>query len=310
MHPAYSVIFFTVASGIGYGMLVVLALGAWLGWLAADRGFGLAAFGVAFALVTFGLLSSTFHLGHPERAWRALSQWRTSWLSREGVTSLVTFVPTGLFALGWVVFGENSGGWIWLGVAGAACAAITVACTGMIYQSLAAIPRWNNGLVTPLYLLFALASGAVFVAWIAALFGLGAGWIAWVAAGASALAWALKLAYWRSIDRAPSRHTAASATGLGAPGSVRLLEAHTSETYIQREMGYRVARKHARRLRVIAVALGGALPALLAAVDGWAAVPALTLAAAGSAAGLMVERWLFFAEARHAVMLYHGAASA
>src|SRR6188474_1537135 len=93
MHPALSVIFFTVASGAGFGML------AWLGLSAAIRpslppaAAVIAEFALAFALTVFGLLSSTFHLGRPERAWRAFSQWRSSWLSREGVFSVATFPP-------------------------------------------------------------------------------------------------------------------------------------------------------------------------------------------------------------------------
>ena len=55
---------------------------------------------IALVLITAGLLSSTAHLGRPERAWRAFSQWRTSWLSREGVAAVFTYVPAGLFALG------------------------------------------------------------------------------------------------------------------------------------------------------------------------------------------------------------------
>ena len=77
MHPSYSVILFTTASGAGYGMLALLALGAVLGQLPADRWFGFTAFATSLGLVTFGLLSSTFHLGHPERSWRAVGQWRS-----------------------------------------------------------------------------------------------------------------------------------------------------------------------------------------------------------------------------------------
>jgi DMSO reductase anchor subunit len=107
VHPALSVILFTVASGTGYGLAFWLGLGAALGLVAADRWFGLVALGLALALISFGLLASTFHLGHPERAWRAFSQWRSSWLSREGVLAVATYVPLGLFALGWVGFGST-----------------------------------------------------------------------------------------------------------------------------------------------------------------------------------------------------------
>ncbi|MDH3582039.1 MAG: dimethyl sulfoxide reductase anchor subunit, partial [Hyphomicrobiales bacterium] len=104
MHPAYSVILLTTASGAGYGLLILLSLYGLLGFVPAGRWLGFAGFGVAFALITIGLLASTFHLGRPERAWRAFSQWRSSWLSREGVLATMTYVPTGLFALGWVLF--------------------------------------------------------------------------------------------------------------------------------------------------------------------------------------------------------------
>src|SRR5215467_6298631 len=104
MHPAYSVIFFTTASGAGYVLLALLGLFGALGLLPADPVLGVVGFGLGFVMVGAGLISSTFHLGHPERAWRAFSQWRSSWLSREGVLAVATFVPAAIFALGWVLF--------------------------------------------------------------------------------------------------------------------------------------------------------------------------------------------------------------
>src|SRR5262245_36428379 len=104
MHPAYSVILFTTASGAGYGLLVWLALARLLDLAPALRAFAVVAFALAFTLITAGLLCSTAHLGRPERAWRAFSQWRTSWLSREGLLALATYVPAGLLALGWVIW--------------------------------------------------------------------------------------------------------------------------------------------------------------------------------------------------------------
>jgi DMSO reductase anchor subunit len=100
MHPALSVILFTTASGAGYGLLALLGVLAPLGLLPDAPGFGAIALGTALVLVSAGLLASTAHLGHPERAWRAFSQWRTSWLSREGVAALATYLPAGLRSAG------------------------------------------------------------------------------------------------------------------------------------------------------------------------------------------------------------------
>ena len=124
-------------------------------------------------------------------------------------------------------------------------------------------------------------------------------------------AWALKLAYWRRIDEGRSASTIGSATGLGAHGRVRLFEPpHTEENYLLKEMGFKVARKHAKRLRRLAVILGGVLPLLLTAsllvVGGHAGAALAALAAVAAQTGTLVERWLFFAEGTHTVMLYYG----
>ena len=104
MHPAYSVILVTTASGAGYGLLVWLGVLSAIDALPADRWFGFAGLALSLGLISVGLLASTFHLGHPERAWRAFLQWRSSWLSREGAAAVATYVPAGLFGIGWVLF--------------------------------------------------------------------------------------------------------------------------------------------------------------------------------------------------------------
>jgi DMSO reductase anchor subunit len=315
MHPAYSVIFFTSASGGGYMLLAVLGLFGALGILPADPVLGVVGFGVGFVAVAAGLISSTFHLGHPERAWRAFSQWRSSWLSREGVLSLASFAPAGLLAIFWVLFGRVP---VVLAILTAVLALATVSATAMIYASLKPVQRWANGYVPPNYLLLGLASGGTWLALVTAIVlpayygGIALDWVAIIALSLAALG---KTAYWRFIDRSRSAATPESATGLGAIGKVRLFAApHTEENYLLKEMGYQVARKHALKLRLIALGLGFTAPAILVflatLVTGWAAVALLALAAIGNAIGTLTERWLFFAEARHTVMLYYGSETA
>ena len=315
MHPAYSVIFFTTASGAGYMLLALLGLFGAMGFLPADPVLGVVGFGIGFVAVAAGLISSTFHLGHPERAWRAFSQWRSSWLSREGVLSLASFVPAGLLAMLWVFFGQVSA---ILAILTALLGIATICATAMIYASLKPVQRWCNGYVLPNYLLLGWASGASWLALITAIilpayFGTIA--LDWAAIFGLSLAAFGKLAYWRFIDRSQSVATPESATGLGAIGKVRLFAApHTEENYLLKEMGYKVARKHALKLRLIALALGFTGPAVLcflaSLVTGWAAVALLALAVIGNAIGTLTERWLFFAEARHTVMLYYGSETA
>jgi sulfite dehydrogenase (quinone) subunit SoeC len=312
VHPSFSVIFFTASSGAGYGLLALLGVLVPLGIVPQDTLFAVVALGLALGAITAGLVSSTFHLGHPERAMRAFSQWRSSWLSREGVASVATYVPAGLFAIAWVFFGAVSG---ILGILAALGAVATVICTAMIYRSLKPIQRWHNSWVMPNYLALALMTGALWLAWLLRLFGAGIASVDWLAILAIVLAAALKLGYWRFIDTTSSASTAESATGLGALGKVRLFEApHTSENYLLKEMGFQIARKHAAKLRRIAFLLAFAIPFLLSLVPllagGWPAMFATLIAAPLATLGVLVERWLFFAEAKHAVTLYYGTARA
>lgn len=315
MHPAYSVIIFTTASGAGYGLLALLGLFNASGSLPADPWFMPVSLLLALGLVTLGLLSSTYHLGHPERAWRAFSQWRSSWLSREGVAAVATYVPAGL----WFLFGLFGGGSdvavALLGLASSVLAVVTVYCTAMIYASLTTIRQWNNGWVTAGYLAMALASGAVLLVGLVAVFGGNLRVVSALAASSLVLALVIKLGYWRQIDTEEKTHTAEAATGLGGFGAVRQIQPpHTSANYVMKEMGFRVARKHAGKLRIYARLLGFFVPAgasLLAGATGVPGAPLLAgLAVVSCAAGLLIERWLFFGEAQHVVTLYYGEAKA
>lgn len=315
MHPAFSVIFFTTASGAGYGLLALVGALTPFGLLPADPGFGLTALGVALALVSAGLLSSAAHLGHPERAWRAFSQWRSSWLSREGVLSVATYLPAVVFGFGWIWLGRLDGLYVVAGLATAVLAAITVYCTAMIYASLKPIHQWRNAWVPRVYFALALMTGALWLHALLHLWGAAATWTGAVVLGAIGVAAWTKGRYWRFIDTTASPSTPESATGLGHRGTVRFLEGpHTEANYLLQEMGYRIARKHSVKLRRIALGLGFALPivlTLLALVaSGAVAALAALLAALSAMIGVLVERWLFFAEAKHTVTLYYGATAA
>ncbi|MGH6916335.1 MAG: dimethyl sulfoxide reductase anchor subunit family protein [Geminicoccaceae bacterium] len=286
-----------------------MALGSALGPIPAWPGLGLAGMALALGLISIGLLSSTLHLGHPERAWRAISQWRSSWLSREGVMALITYIPALTFAFGWVFLGTTGGVFRLLGLAAAAGAAVTVWCTGMIYASLKPIRQWHHPLVAPIYLAFALMTGSLLALALLAFAGVHvlAGWLAILAI---LLVWGLKAAWWRAIDRDLPVSTPESATGLGRLGLVGMLEPpHTETNYLLHEMAFRIGRRHGRKLRRLSYAIGfGAalvLSLLALSSSGLLAGLAAALAAVAGLVGVAIERWLFFAEARHTVTLYY-----
>jgi DMSO reductase anchor subunit len=269
-----------------------------------------AAIGAGAALAGFGLAVSSAHLGRPERAWRGLTQWRSSWLSREGIAALATYVPAALLAWTWLAARPS-----WLAAIALLIGAIaTVVCTGMIYASLKPIRQWRHPLVVPVYGLLAIASGALLACLFARCFGAPLATLTLAASVTMVAAAVCKIAYWTAIDRERATSTTVTATGLGAFDDVRLLDPpHTGSNYLLKEMGFRIARKHASKLRRLAVVLGFALPlaATLGAtlVGGAAGLALAALAVAANIAGTVVERWLFFAAATHTVMLYYGARS-
>jgi len=310
MHPAFSVIFFTSATGAGNGLLIVLGTLAALGLLPHDQLLAATSLGLALSLNAAGLISSTFHLGRPERMWRAFSQWRSSWLSREAIASMLTFIPAVLFGLAWLVFDRSDALTAVIGAIMAAGAACTVFTTGMIYASLKPIAEWNTRFTTPGYLAFAIMTGLVLLNAIFELWSLPDGGLQVAAMLAIGFAWVWKLATWRHNDRLKLPATAGTATSL-AGGEVRSIEwPHTQQNYVLKEMGYRIARKHSAALRWFAQLCAFAIPlaaiALAFAVDGGAATLTAVLAVVAQAPGILVERWLFFAEARHTVTLYYG----
>ncbi|MGM0660570.1 MAG: dimethyl sulfoxide reductase anchor subunit family protein [Pseudomonadota bacterium] len=288
MHPAPSVIVFTTLSGLGFGVLIWLGLGlpAVTGWTA------FAFFAIAYGLAVGGLMASTLHLGHPERAWKAFSQWRSSWLSREGVCAVAALIVMAAYGAGLVFFDTRLAALGWLG---AALSLATVVTTAMIYAQLKTVPRWNTPLTPALLLAISLAGGALLAGQVGA------------ATGLLAIAGVLQILWWVRGDRAlaTSGTDMATATGLGGIGTVRAFEPpHTGTNYLLREMVHQVGRKHALKLRIIAFALGYAVPVALILLPFSHALGAL--AVLSHLAGIAISRWLFFAEAEHVVGLYYG----
>lgn len=290
MHPAPSVIVFTVLSGLGLGFLAYLGLG----FLRPSGVYAFLIYGLAYGFAVAGLLASTLHLGNPQRALRAFTQWRTSWLSREAWTSVATLLVMAPAALLAIFAGFPSATF---GFPGALLALATVFCTSMIYAQLKTVPRWNHWTTPALFLLFALTGGAI----LSAQAGLAA--VLCVLLGLL-LILSYRLGDGRFAERGSTMETA---TGLGRIGKVRLYEPpHTGTNYLMREMIHLVARKHSARLRVISVLFAAVLPAVTLLILPLS-VATVALALAFHLIGAFAARWLFFAEAEHVVGLYYGA---
>lgn len=311
MHPALSVIFFTVVSGAGFGLysltaiLQIFRLGP-----AMDRAELLSALITAFVLIVAGLISSTGHLANPKNAWRSFMRVKTSWLSREAVLAVI-FFPFGLlYLLGVYLYGPHVPFFFEaMGVIGIVLGFMTVFATGMIYACLKTIRQWNTPLVPANYLLMGLTLGALFHLAVEAYYGASLQFISGVAGTALVMTGVMKgiYYYWISRNGGPTINTATTFTRAG----VRLLDVgHTAGTFLTDEFGYQVDAGLVKFFKVLVFVFGFILP--LVFIDAAVSVPSegftlAILAVLSSLFGKGVERWLFFAEARHVVNLYHGA---
>lgn len=288
MYPAPSVIAFTTLSGLGFGLLAFLGLGLppVTGWVA------FVFFALAYALAVGGLLASVAHLANPKNAIKAFSQWRSSWLSREGIAAVAALLVMAVFASALIFFDVRLR---LLGLLGAALCLTTVFTTSMIYTQLKTVPRWNMWTTPPVFLLHCLGGGALLAGQPR------------LAAVLLALLGAMMIWAWSEGDsKGRAGSTMETATGLGRIGKVRLLEPpHSGENYLLKEMAYQVGRKHALKLRILTISLGIVLPVglmLLVPVTHFTAIVAILAHLIGIFAG----RWLFFAEAEHVQALYYG----
>jgi DMSO reductase anchor subunit len=312
MKPSFSIIFFTVSSGAGLGLLALLALAdlcpvQLLPSRALTTGIAL-----ALALVVAGLASSGLHLAKPSNAWRSFSRFRTSWLSREAVFA-AALCAVALGYGGGVAAGVGGSLRVLLGALAWSLSCAVLFCTAMIYASLKPIRQWHTRWTPANYLLLGHWSGAVLLLGLARAYAADAAPFAWLAGGIGLAALAAKLAYWRAVRGDAGTLTLERAIGVREgvrPPGVTVAQArlfdvgHSHGTFLTNEFGFTLARRHATVLRASALVLGFGAPAvwiLMGARDA-----GLVLAVGFCIMGLLAERWLFFAEARHTVRLYHG----
>ena len=132
----------------------------------------------------------------------------------------------------------------------------------MIYASLRTIRQWHQPLTAPIYIVLGLASGAVLLNLLLRLLGMGEGGPMARRRVASPspprLKWALLAAHRR---RGAGIHSRSRHRGWATSARCGRWSRRTrSPTSCMREMGYRVARKHALKLRNLALLLGFGLP--------------------------------------------------
>lgn len=312
MNPAFSVIVLTTLIGAGQGLVlglfVVEARAAAELLPAPSTTLYVAGCVIAFALLAAGLLASFFHLGHPERAWRAAAMWRTSWLSRE-VIVLPAFMAA-VAAYGWAHW-QGWSGTLWIGGAAALLALALFLCTAMIYACIRFLQEWATPLTLVNFTLLGCASGVVLLTALAAAMGeplvevVGAWALGLTVAGLVTRSAAL----WRNARLKP-RSTLQTAIGVKHPRVVQKAQGFMGGSFNTREFFHGRGPGTLRAVKWLFIVAGFVLPVLLLAGGLAASSPQLLwLAVLLQFAGLMAERWFFFAQANHPQNLYYQAVS-
>jgi DMSO reductase anchor subunit len=307
MNPAWSVISFTTLAGAAQGLVTLLALLLLAGSPLPHSLLMVSLFLAALMLVA-GLAASFLHLGHPERAWRAMAMWRTSWLSRE-VIVLPAFTAVVVM---WWLWQPGGSVPLWLPALAVLLSAALWLCTAMIYACLRFVQEWAHPLTVATYTATGLASGALLALVMGLLIGMPSVALSLLplAAVLLALAWALRGWSLRRNAALKPRSTLQSATGLHHQKLVQKSMGMSAGSFNTREFFHTASAAAMRHVRLALHGLCFGLPlALLMAVWAGAPVRLLLLALLLHVPGLLAERWLFFAQARHPQNLYYQAVS-
>ena len=296
-------------SGTGYGIIICLSYIALISEINFEYYFKLSLMLVSFLLISLGLLSSTLHLGHPERAWRSFSQWRSSWLSREGLAAIITYIPLMFFYLLWYL---DISLYKYLLVTSSILCLVTIYCTGQMYATLKTIPAWNNILVTPIYLINAISMGALCIYCLTRFYETEVSQLYELTLISLTLCLFLKLIYWFYIST-KTTSTANTATGLEGKNNVSFFEGpHTGKNFLTTEMINKIKKERSNFLRLCFVILTCILPTYMIVQEASLIVNILILKLSFlitlifAIIGMFMERYLFFIQAKHVVSLYYG----
>ena len=318
MNPAFSVIFLTTLIGVGQGLFVALFSSQGLSAIqllpAQESSFYVGGSVIALLFLIAGLIASFFHLGHPERAWRAAAKWRTSWLSREVIIlpllmlAITSYAIIHYFNLNLSIFGMESGNLsLVIGTAGVIISLVLFLCTGMIYACIKFLQEWANPLTVINYTLFGLCSGFLFASAYAAYYAsIHTRFYAAATILLMIIAFITRIASLVRNARLKQKSNLQSAIGIRHNKIVQKSQGFMGGSFNTRDFFHGVKPLLFKSIKWIFLLLVFAVPLLLI-VFGLQQKSFAILACAFimQYIGLLFERWFFFAQANHPQNLYY-----
>ena len=307
MRPQFSIIFFTTLVGMAQGLLFFLALSNLYSQATPNAFLTHLGLPVAFILLCLSLIASFFHLGHPERAWRAAMMWRTSWLSREVIALPALMAVTAVIYF--YALQSEVPQWLWLALL--ITTVILWVCTAKIYQCIRFIQEWSHPSTLTNFMLLGLASGLILLELLIALWGGSAAQIidaplSLVSFLLLFLSFNLKLWIWRRNRSLKPKSNLATATGIKGNNIRQTSMGLMGGSFNTREFFHHQTDRMIANLRKIILLCAYVIPMILMAYA--ISAPNILLIALAlfiNYLGLLAERWMFFAEANHPQNLYY-----
>ncbi len=307
MRPQFSIIFFTTLAGMAQGLLFFVALLNIEGPVLSTPFLSMLALPVSFILLSLGLVASFFHLGHPERAWRAAMMWRTSWLSREVIALPAVMVITAItffFLISGIVP-------TWLWVVLLISTLILWICTAKIYQCIRFIQEWSHPSTLSNFVLLGLSSGGLLLELLLMLWNkpnipLGMSLISGANFILLFLALNLKLWTWRRNQKLKPKSNLASATGIKGDNIRQTSMGFMGGSFNTREFFHHQTDRVIGNIRKIILLMTYVGPMILLAISmSSSSIALIAITLLIHYMGLLAERWMFFAEANHPQNLYY-----
>ena len=307
MRPQFSIIFFTTLAGMAQGLLFFIALLNIEAPILSAPFLVMLALPTSFILLTLGLVASFFHLGHPERAWRAAMMWRTSWLSREVLALPLVMLLTAMTFL--FVTSGIVPAWLWAALL--ISTLILWICTAKIYQCIRFIQEWSHPSTLSNFILLGLSSGGLLLEFLLMLWNdpsipLGMGSISGANFILIFLALNLKLWIWRRNQQLKPKSNLASATGIKGSNIRQTSMGFMGGSFNTREFFHHQTDRVISNIRKIILLLTYVGPMILLAFSmNSPNIAQIAMALLMHYIGLLAERWMFFAEANHPQNLYY-----
>ncbi len=307
MRPQFSIIFFTTLAGMAQGLLFFLAALDFRTQVIPTAFLTSLAFPISLLLLMLGLIASFFHLGHPERAWRAAMMWRTSWLSREVIALPALMVVT---SLGYFyAYTSQVPQWLWIALL---ITTVTLwICTAKIYQCIRFIQEWSHSSTTTNFILLGLSSGWLLLELLLSLWNPSFEiennlFFSGIAVLLLFLSFNLKLWIWRRNKSLKPKSNLASATGIRGSNIRQTSMGFMGGSFNTREFFHHQTDRVIHNLRKIILLCAYILPLILMAnALNTPSVAIFAMALAIHYVGQLAERWMFFAEANHPQNLYY-----